>query len=94
MDPGRFLFCKSTPPDSSFERLGLGLCLYFKFIKHIFVVFLVISGMAVFGCGICYGVGSANGFKVGSSLQSIFFSGTMGVFSSEHIKCEYAKVSN
>lgn len=94
VDPGRFCCADHTKPDSSFKKLGLGLCLYFKFMKHSTIVFMIISILALISCLICILVGSQNGFNPTSNYQTFLFSTTLGVFSSEHVKCQYQKLSN
>ncbi len=94
VDPGRFCCANTTKPDSSFQKLGLGLCLYFKFMKHSTIVFLIISILTLMSCLICLLVGNQNGFSPTSNYQTFLFSTTLGVFSSERVKCQYQKLSN
>ena len=94
MDPGRFLCCKSEKPDVSFKKLGLGLCMYFKFMKHATIVFMVMALLTLLSIGICFLVSIENGNNLNNNYQSVLFSSTLGAFSSEHLKCQFAKTSN
>ncbi len=51
--PGYFCCCKTTKPDASYRKLGLGVCLYFKFLKHSSGILLFMSILAIFSCLIC-----------------------------------------
>lgn len=93
VDPGAFLCFRSSLPDASFRKLGLGLCLYFKFIKHASIALLAVSLLALLACSLCVVVGVGNGFNPSLGYNSFFFSTAIGTFSSEHFKCEYAVVS-
>jgi hypothetical protein len=91
LDPGRFCCCNTTQPDSAFQKLGLGLCLYFKFLKHSCLVFMIIAIVALLICLTCYLVANQNGFNPTADYQTFLFSTTLGTFSSEHMKCQYQK---
>ena len=54
VDPGNFCCCNTKQPDSSFRKLGLSLCLYFKFMKHSTIAFIFITLLSVVSCLICY----------------------------------------
>lgn len=92
VQPGSFYCCKTTTPDSSFKKLGLGLCLYFKFMKHSSVVFMAIAVLTIFSCMICLLVSAQNGFALTADYQTFLFSTTLGAFSAERIKCQYQKL--
>jgi hypothetical protein len=54
VDPGSFCCCTSKQADSSFRKLGMGLCLYFKFMKHSAITFCFITFLTIISCLICY----------------------------------------
>lgn len=58
VNPGYFCCCKATEPDSSFRKLGLGLCLYFKFSKHSIAILGPIVVLALLAVLICIWVSS------------------------------------
>ncbi len=43
MGVGNFLCWKSTPPDPVYEDLGLSVCLYLKFMKHLVLTMLILA---------------------------------------------------
>jgi hypothetical protein len=92
VDPGSFCCCDTKQPDSSFRKLGLGLCLYFKFMKHATLVFLIVALLTLLSCLLCYLVATQNGFTPTADYQTFLFSTTLGAFSSEHVKCQYIKL--
>lgn len=94
MTPGYFCCCTTAKPDQSFRKFGLGICLYFKFLKHSMGVITIITTLALFVILACIWVSSQNGFEVGQNYNTFLFSTTLGVFASEHTKCTYSKIDN
>jgi hypothetical protein len=68
------------------------MCLYFKFLKHFAVLLMIVSVFALLICLICYMVSVQNQFSI-TDNNTIFFSSTLGTFSSERIKCQYSTIS-
>lgn len=54
----------------------------------------MVALLTIISCFICYWVSVENDFSTISDYQTFLFSTTLGVFSSEHIKCSYQLKSN
>jgi hypothetical protein len=94
VEPGYFCCCQSTKPDSSFRKLGLGICLYFKFLKHATFVLTLIVVIAVLATLLCIWIAGQNSTEITQDYNTFLFSTTLGVFAAEHAKCSYSKISN
>lgn len=91
---GRF-FCWSTnPPDHVYEDLGLGICLYLKFMKHFVCVLLLLTVLSAISMSIFYSVAASNQYQPGLNYQKILFSLGMGTLSLEGIKCIHENITS
>lgn len=72
---------KTTPPDNVYEDLGLGICLYLKFLKHLVYTLLILSIFSVVVMSIFYSIASSNKFQPGLSYQKLLFSLGVGSLS-------------
>ena len=92
--PGYFCCFKSPQQSSEFMKFGLGICLYFKFLKHSIIFYFFLSLLAVLSCVVCYKVAEQNNVNTVDNYSNFLFATTYGSFSSEHNKCQYSRISN
>jgi hypothetical protein len=78
---GKFFCWKSTPPDHVYEDLGLGICLYLKFMKHLVYVLLLLAILSAISMSIFYSVALSNKYQPGLNYQKIIFSLGVGSLS-------------
>ncbi len=83
---GAFL-CAQREPDKSFIKDGLGVCMYFNFLKHSSVYYFIFSFLAIAVIAVCMTVAVQNGSEPLSNYTTFFFSTTYGSFSSSKNKC-------
>lgn len=84
---GRFFCWRTNPPDHVYEDLGLGICLYLKFMKHLVCVLLLLTILAAISMSIFYSIADSNQYQPGLNYQKTLFSLGMGSLSLEGIKC-------
>ena len=84
---GRFFCWRTNPPDHVYEDLGLGICLYLKFMKHLVCVLLLLTVLSAISMSIFYSIADSNKYQPGLNYQKILFSLGMGSLSLEGIKC-------
>lgn len=69
------------------------MCLYFKFLKHINVLLIPVTLVALILSLICIWITFQNGFDISDDYNSFLFSTTLGSFAAEKIKCSYSKIT-
>lgn len=78
---GRFFCWKTTPPDAVYEDLGLGICLYLKFMKHLVYVLLLLTILSAISMSIFYSIADSNKYNPKLNYQKVLFSLGMGSLS-------------
>ncbi len=71
---GRFFCWSSTPPNYVYEDLGLGICLYLKFMKHLVYVLLILTVLSAITMSIFYSIADSNKYQPGLNYQKALFS--------------------